>query len=42
MINGRGLHRTQIYAFNVNNLSKVVHGFAHLAHGTYRCTAYSK
>ena len=42
MIIGRGLHRTQIYAFNVNNLSKAVHCFAHLAHGTYRCTAYSK
>ena len=38
----RGVKNTQTHASKVYTLSKGVHGFALLAHGTYRCTAYSK
>jgi len=42
MIIGKGVQNTQIHESKVYTLSKAVHGFAHLPHGTYRCTAYSK
>ena len=41
MGNERGVQSTQIHASKVYTLSKAVHGFAHLPHGTYNCTAFS-
>jgi hypothetical protein len=42
MIIGRGVQSTQIHAPKMFTLSKAVHVFARLAHGTYHCTAFSK
>ena len=39
MINGMGAQIIQIHASEVYTLIKAVHGFAHITHGTYYCTA---
>jgi len=41
MGNRRGVQSTQIHACKVYTLNKAVHGFVHLAHGTYSCTEFS-